>query len=172
MAARPEVNRSPEVQVDNSRCVQPELIFCTESGQDTISLDKPKASSSIKPNEEVSYFMICTGWIAPKVLLVGICINKLREWGSSEGIKLCMYYKACEWLVRTVSALRSRMCSFDWPVILHFVLGISWLSSGVCKVKYKHARNIGSWNVFNWPKYIAFHFCVLPAWLEINFLAH
>ena len=66
-----------------------------------------RAGSPIKLNELTSFFMICTGRIKPEVLLVGICINKLRERGSSVGRELSMCYTARECLVRSVSAWRS-----------------------------------------------------------------
>lgn len=68
-----------------------------------------------------------------KVLLVGICINKLRECGSSVGRKPSVHCEACELLVRVVSALTMRMCSFDWPLILHFVVWFHAWAPGCVK---------------------------------------
>lgn len=65
--------------------------LCKETSQGSILLGKPRGASSIKLNEVMSFFIIRTKRIKLMVLLVGICINKLQERGSSVGTELSMY---------------------------------------------------------------------------------
>lgn len=94
----------------------------TDAGQGTITLGKPKRAGSIKLHELTSCFMICTERIKLGVLLVGICINKLREHRSSVGKKSSVCTIRFVNVIRTLSVVRLWMCGFDWPVILHFVV--------------------------------------------------
>lgn len=166
MAPCPELNCSPEVHISCSRCVEPGLIFA----QGLAEVVSPWISQSGKLHQtEWANVLFHDLHSENKSLLVGICINKLQERGSSVGRELRMHYDACECLITTVSAWGFGVCMFWMAGNFTFCIGILWL--GCVKWNLNTQEIWAHENVLtdqNKPHFI----CVPPAWLEINFLAH
>lgn len=142
---------SPEVQVDYSRCVQPELIFAQAAAE--------ALSHWISPSSELHQ----TEWAnvlfhdlhrENKSLRFSLLESALTSCGSVGAVwaERSASTNACECLVRTLGALRFGMYIFWLTSHFTFCSWISWLSYRLCKVSDKHARNIGSWKRFYWPK--------------------